>query len=319
MLEASAPQLLRGPQDLLGKIPYLLQFHPSDSIVTLYLGPQGKLLTFSNISLKIPADVIVDELRDHATRTGAELVVIVGYGPLTSSATVTAVADAVGRHVRVFDTCLLSGGYLYCLRSGCACDAVTGVAFDPKATAVAAHATVLGEVALPSRDALLALADADPVAQAAVQDALPRARTVQRPELVELDELLEKANFDQRLTDDEAARMALLLRRRPVRNAAWQRTDQLMWQRNLWLDLTRRVPEPYVAAPAALAAWCAWRRGEQTLALAAARRAAAADPTSTIIRIVVAAIQSRLRPTELIPVWPLPDSGTDDCTGADPS
>ncbi|WP_344515786.1 DUF4192 family protein [Dactylosporangium maewongense] len=316
MLDASVPLLLRSPEDILGKIPYLLGFHPSDSIVTLYLGPQGQLRTFSNTSLGMPVHVIADEIRDIATRASAEMVVIVGYGPLTASTTVTAVADAAGRHVRAFYTCLLSGGYRYCLRSGCSCAAVTGVAFDPNATAVAAHATVLGEVALPSRDALLALADADPVAQAGVQAALPQARGIQRPELVELDELIGQAMLDQRLTDGEAARMALLLRRVPVRDAAWQRTDQEMWQRNLWLDLTRRVPDQYVAAPAALAAWCAWRRGEPTLALAAARRAAAVDPTGTIIQVVVAAIRSRRKPTDLIPVWPLPLAGR---AAADPS
>src|SRR5205085_11746500 len=94
------------------------------------------------------------------------------------------------------------------------------------------------------------------------------------------------------------------LRRRPVREAAWLKTSTHMWQRNLWLDLTRRVPEPYVTAPAALAAWCAWMRGESTLALAAARRAAAVNPDDMTTPIVVAANQSKLSPADLIPVWP---------------
>jgi len=306
MLNASAPQRLHGPEDLLGKIPYLLEFHPSDSIVTLYLGPEGRVLATSAIAIDAPTQVIVDDQLDAANRSNAAMIAVVGYGPLTASGSVTAVADAMNRHVQVFSTYIVSGGYFYCLNSGCACAAVTGMPFDPKASTIAAHSTVLGEVALPSRDALLALAAPDPVAQAAVQAALPRARTIHLPELVELDELLERAMLDQRLTDDEVARLALLLRRPQVRDAAWQQTDQLMWQRNLWLDVTRRVPEQYVTAPASLAAWCAWRRGESILAMAAARRAAAVDPSNTITRVVVGAIQSRIRPTELIPVWPLP-------------
>lgn len=311
MLDAVAPQLLRNPQDILGKIPYLLEYHPSDSIVALYVGTGGRVLAYSNAALATPADVVVDEMRDSAIRADARTVVIVGYGPLTATGTVTAVIDAVARHVHVGYACLVSGGYYYCLNDGCACDAATGVRFDPQATAVAAHATVLGEVALPSRSALLALTEPDPEAQDGVRAALPRARAVERPELVELDELLELAMLDQRLTDDEAARLALLLRRRPVREAAWLKTAGQMWQRNLWLDLTRRVPEPYVTAPAALAAWCAWMRGENTLALAAARRAAAVNPDDMTTLIVVAAIQSKIPATDLVPVWPpAPDEHT---------
>ncbi|MFG2042191.1 DUF4192 family protein [Dactylosporangium sp. NPDC048998] len=226
---------------------------------------------------------------------------IVGYGPLTATGTVTALIDDVDPHIHISYTCMVSAGSYYCLDRGCTCKATTGIRFDPRATETAAHATVVGEVAWPSRSDLLALTEPDLDAQARVRAAFHDARRIERPELVELDKLLERATLDQRLTDLETARLALLLRRRPVREAARLRTSDHMWQRNLWLDLTRRIPEPYVAAPAALASWCCWMRGESTLALAAARRTAAVDPQNPITTVVVAAVLSKLRPTDLIP------------------
>lgn len=304
MLDASPPQQLRSPQDVLGKIPFLLNYHPSDSIVTLYLGQQGRVLAYTNIGLEVPTPVAVDKMRDIVSHSAATLVLIVGYGPLTAAPHVTAVADAVHQHVRVISTFMVSVDRYYCLGNGCTCQAVTGIPFDPRATAIAAHSTVLGEVALPSRADLLALVAPDPTAHAAVQQAIRRAQAGPAPEPGALEGLLDQASHDQRLTDDETARMAVLLRHRRVRDAAWRATDDLMWQRDLWLDLTRRVPARYVTAPAALAAWCAWRRGENPLALAAARRAHATDPDDAMTMLVVTAIRSDMRPTDLIPVWP---------------
>jgi hypothetical protein len=77
-----------------------------------------------------------------------------------------------------------------------------------------------------------------------------------------------------------------------------------MWQRDLWLDVTRRVPEQYVAAPAALAAWCCWLRGECTLALAAVQRVVAVDPHYTLAHLIVTGLQAGVPARELVGHWP---------------
>ncbi|WP_432983121.1 DUF4192 domain-containing protein [Dactylosporangium sp. CA-233914] len=305
MTNASKPQL-RSPHDVLGTVPYLLGYHPADSIVTLYVASSGRVLACTNIALHVPTSDAVDKIRDFASRADAELVFIVGYGPLTEACAVTAVADEVDRHVPVGVTWLVSAGYYHCLVRGCGCGALGGVPFDPRATEVAAQAAVRGEVALPSRDDLLALVDPDPTAQAAVDQAIQRMPTLHSWTAADLNELLERAMLDQRLTDNEAARMGLLLQHIPLRDAAWEATSREMWQRNLWLDLTRRLPQRYVPAPAALAAWCAWMRGENPLALAAARRARRADPSYSMLQLVVTSILSNIPPSQLVPVWPMP-------------
>jgi hypothetical protein len=306
MLDARNVQVLRGPLDLLGKIPYLLEYHPSDCVLTLLLDRDGRLLVGAEMTIEAPVDVIANAARDTAIRSRAETALIIGYAELAAKGKVTAVADSLGRHINVAYSCLMSAGRVYCLKPQCGCDAGVGLPFDPKATAVAAMSTIRGEVALPSKSALLALADPDPQAQAAVMGSYAAAlRLPGRRDVRELHELHDRALLDQRLSDIDAARLAILLRRQPIRDAAWRATGAEMWQRNLWLDLTRRIPGRDVATPAALAAWCAWMRGEGALARAAARRAAAVNPNHGIARIVTTALDAGISPTDAVPAWPL--------------
>ncbi len=82
----------------------------------------------------------------------------------------------------------------------------------------------------------------------------------------------------------------------------WGRADGRIWQRDLWLDLTRRVPQAYVTAPANLAAWCAWRLGNMVLAGAALNRAAQASPGDPMTQIITQLVQAVKPPHEI--TWP---------------
>ncbi|WP_432983130.1 DUF4192 domain-containing protein [Dactylosporangium sp. CA-233914] len=307
MHKATTPLRLRSREDFLGMLPYLLQYHPSDSVVLVHLTASGRVATYADVALGTPPAIVADSVQQALAHTPTATVMIIGYGPVTAADDVAAIAEAVDRHVLVGAAGIVCGEAFYCLTPGCDCDAVTGVPFDPRSTAIAAAATLRGDVALPSRADLLALAEPDPAAQAGVAAAIARIPVGDQPTRAELDALLERAMLDQRLTDDGAARMAWLLQQVPLRDAAWNATSHQMWQRNLWLDLTRRVPDAYVSAPAALAAWCAWMRGETTLALASARRAATVNLNNPMLRIIVASIRANIPADQVVPVWQLTD------------
>ncbi|MGI5238758.1 DUF4192 domain-containing protein [Dactylosporangium sp. CA-139066] len=318
MSDVSTPQVLRGPEDLLGMVPYLVGYHPADSIVVLYVQSGSRVRAVHVLSLAAPVARMVDEVLDAARRAGAECVLVVGYGPLPAAATVKALIAGITASVPVGYSCFVADGHYYCLKPGCGCAAVTGIPFDPRATAVAAAAAVRGDVALPSREALLALTAPDPAAHIVVRTAIRRTlrqaladdtRPGPADADLRLEELLDLARADRRLTDAQVARLAVLLDDCAVHRAAWYGTDQEMWQRNLWLDLTRRVPDRYVAVPAALAAWCAWRRGEAHLAFAAARRSLEADPGNRLAAMICTAIHAKLPPT-VVAEWP-PAAGHD--------
>jgi hypothetical protein len=298
--DSRKPTWLSGPVEVLGAVPYLLGFHPTDSIVTVLLQRGGRVVGGSRHSLCLPHQQIVDDVRTVISQRGITALVVVGYGPPSTRAAVNAVGEALHRDLPVPGRFLVSGGRCYCLRKGCGCLPEEGLAFDPQSTAYAAQAAVDGQVALPSRDAVVALAAADVVAQQQVQaalDSLPPWR------MSTLAELMDAAQQGRRLDDQQMAELATMLREGPDRDDAWQATGGDMWQRDLWLDVTRRVPDAYVARPAALAAWCAWRRGEHTVAHAAIDRILDAGGMDMLAVIIMQLLENNVDP-QRIP-WPL--------------
>ncbi|GAA1366933.1 DUF4192 domain-containing protein [Catellatospora chokoriensis] len=145
--------------DLLGYVPYLLGFHPADSVVVLGL-------TARRIGVAARAD-LGQPHAETARRLGGLLtaagrgraaitsVLLVGYGPDPAAADATReVADALdarGYHVR--EVLLHAGDRYHCLQ----CDDCTppeGAPFDLSRTAAAAIATYQGLVAQPDRAAV---------------------------------------------------------------------------------------------------------------------------------------------------------------------
>lgn len=155
---------LRGPADIVAAVPYLLGFHPADSLVVLVLHGE-RLLSVLRLDLPdigsghddYPA--LLDDLTDRVTRFGATACVLVGYGagtPVTTAITMTTKALAtagvpVRRAMRVAD------GRLHTL-DGTDADRTPqeGTPFDPTTTVAAATATAAGNVALPDRAAVAA-------------------------------------------------------------------------------------------------------------------------------------------------------------------
>jgi hypothetical protein len=80
------------------------------------------------------------------------------------------------------------------------------------------------------------------------------------------------------LPDDDVAWLSVLLTHVPVRDHAWEHTDDDERHVALWSDVVRRVDPILAAAPAGLLAFAAWRSGHGALAAAAVDRALSADP-----------------------------------------
>ncbi|WP_144123317.1 DUF4192 domain-containing protein [Catellatospora sichuanensis] len=145
--------------DLLGYVPYLLGFHPADSVVVLGV-------TDRQIGVAVRADLgqpraetvhRLARLLAAAGRARAAItsVLLVGYGPDPAAADVTRdvanALDARGYHVR--EVLLHAGDRYHCLQ----CDDCTppgGAPFDLSTTAAAAIATYEGLVAQPDRAAV---------------------------------------------------------------------------------------------------------------------------------------------------------------------
>ncbi|MFI6782635.1 DUF4192 family protein [Micromonospora sp. NPDC050276] len=197
---------VRSQAELPGLVPYLLGYHPEQSLVALFLKADRRVAVAARVDLAAPMAQVVDAFRDVTDRTAAQTLVLVGYGNRDVAPTVTAASDALAAHLTVSQTLLVITDRYFCLE--CPCDATEGVSFDAKATATAAQSTVEGLVALPSRAALLALIDPDPAQHAAVAAAIAALRPASDgPETLRA--LLDRARDGHRLTVEQAARLAI--------------------------------------------------------------------------------------------------------------
>ncbi|MET7468943.1 DUF4192 domain-containing protein [Micromonospora sp. NPDC005686] len=152
---------VRSPADMVAAVPYLLGFHPADSIVVVAV--RGRRVFFAaRGDLPAPgADPgpAARHLAQVVARQDADAATVVGYGPASR---VTGIVDAIGEALTatglvVLDALRVTEGrwfsYLCAEPSCCPPD---GTPYDPAASRVSAAAVFAGQVALPDRAALAA-------------------------------------------------------------------------------------------------------------------------------------------------------------------
>jgi hypothetical protein len=287
---------LRSPHDVIAAVPYLLGFHPEDSLVAIGAeGPQGTCA----MRLDLPPDEYVDETAEHLAgllaHNGFRQTVLVGYGPPERVAPIMAAARFAlgGGGVEVLEALRVECGRFW--SCGCAvpgCCPPEGTPCDIGASPIAAQATVAGRVALTGRDELArSVAPLGGMARKSMRQATDRAEdrflrwvnecgdaVLLRERMVDvgLPYVRELVARDDRLTDDEVAWLGVLLTHLRVRDEAWVRTD--VDRLDLWRGVLRRIEEPYAPGPACLTAYAAYLSGDGALANIALDRAVAADP-----------------------------------------
>jgi hypothetical protein len=325
---------LRGPADLIEAIPYLLGFHPSASLVLVGLdaGRSSGVTITARIDLADvePASGVVPDTVDAVVRSGADAVVVIRFddaqrighdppGLLPGADVIDAVRGAVQRRgLTVLDALLVASGRWWsygCVGQGC-CPA-DGQPLEGDSSLAAASATYAGLVALPTREdlsrtfephsderrrALLPLLEGvEDRAVGAILDghAQRHERSVKRALFAaarDADGALFPGTAGA-LTDAQAARFAAGLAHTTLRDSVWLAVDQgRLDGRSLWLELARRVPEPYDAPALFLYGWAEWRAGHGVMAGLAAERALASDPGYTAADLLLGALAHGLDP-----------------------
>ncbi|MCG5219826.1 DUF4192 domain-containing protein [Streptosporangium sp. KLBMP 9127] len=324
--------LLSSPVDVLAAVPYLLGFHPADSLVVIGLTgdpPRGQVCVTTRWDLPIEPGVAA-QLVPLTRREQVTQIVLVGYGPgarVTPAVDeIRALAETAG--LRVIEALRVERGRFWsyvCARAEC-CPA-EGTPYDPAASPVPAQATLNGMVALRDRAALersaaplsdtareamreataraidemgrrvRACRDADGFAAAFVADGLARVRAA-----------IETYQEGRRLCDDDVARLGLALAVIRIRDEAWTLIDDpsLRTHLALWGDLTRRLEPRFVPPAAALLGLSAWRDGDCALAGIALERALAADPGYSMANLLMHALHHFLSPGMLAERMPGP-------------
>jgi uncharacterized protein DUF4192 len=314
---------LHGPGELLAVIPYLLGFHPTDSLVMvglhdqrigfalrLDLPPHGR--TLPAVTLRWVLSALVAQ---HLT--GLVLVGYGGAGPVGPP--LAALADALqAAGLPLVERLRVAGDRYWSY--GCTdarCCPPTGSSYEAARDRVAAEATLAGLVALPDRaEVARQLAPVTGPARVAVERARHQAQarrqslvdTVATAELAAKvlavagtgavrDALRRYEVPDATLDDDEVAWLGLMLREQLVRDEAWRLADHdLRRHRSLWTDVVRRVPRRDLAAPAALLGYVCWQLGDGALAGIALGRALDVDPGYEMATLLSQAVAAGVPP-----------------------
>jgi hypothetical protein len=329
MNSTDRPRLaVRSPADLIAAVPYLLGFHPADSVVLVAL--RGKQIIFAaRADLPSPgADPrpVSRYLAAVIGRQGADAVTAIGYGPATR---VTATLDVLrpeldGAGLTVLDALRVEDGRYWsylCTDPGCC--PPEGTAYDPRASQLTAAAVFAGQVALPDRAALTAqVAPVTGPAADAVREATTRAReglgdllgVVSPEDLISGRTMVgaareahrvavDQARRGERLTDDEVAWLGVLLTFVPARDEVWERTDGGDEHISLWTDVFRRSEPELIAAPGCLLAFAAFRSGQGALAAVALERVLARYPNYSMALLLDDLLRRGVPPSRLAD-WP---------------
>ncbi|MEO3788445.1 DUF4192 domain-containing protein [Actinocorallia sp. B10E7] len=295
----ASPLVIRDPGDLVSAVPYMLGFHPSDSLVVIGCGgPRGSCALRYDLTLP-PAAAL--HLAEVLTFHGFETAMLAGYGPRerVDPAIALAVRALSATGIRVHETVRVHEGRFWS-------DSCDGRGQELATTALAAQAVLDGLVALPDRDSLAATIAPlpDPV----------RARALRETELVggevavseglalvrELAGRLERGQPPPSMP--RIARLTVALSEIRVRDEAWVRIDPCSLPPHLefWRHVLRRTAPSYRAAPASLFAYCAFVSGDGGLANLALDLALEADPGYSMALLLRQAIASGMHPSAAV-------------------
>ncbi|MDO5681326.1 MAG: DUF4192 domain-containing protein [Propionibacteriaceae bacterium] len=305
MTETHLPPTLRlsEPHDLLGAIPYLLEYHPTDSLVFLLLSGR-RLVVTARLALtpqETPTGTAIAHFLDHvAAEHGADGIVLVAYH---------ADHEWAGDHVLEIVCGLERLAVLAALvADGChwwpgvcghepweTCDCDRGRPYDVTTSVAAAHAVWAGITAMPSRQAL-----ADSVAGPVDQRERAAAAAAMEAALTEIcdltlaarreriTQLIDRHCAGEELSGSEHAQLAVLVYEGAIRDVAVARIEEP--DAHLHVTLWRRVVAvtvaPFESAPLCLLGLAAWVGGNGALQVVCMERAERINPDYSLLQIL---------------------------------
>ena len=287
---------LNHPRDLLSAIPYLLGFHPADSVVVIALHRGQVALT-----VRVDAAAVDDapaawaRLSRALTEAGTDALAVVAYTAAEAEHDVLRFAGA--SPWPVLDVIRAHGGRwwsLTCPNGPACCPPGEPYTLDP---AVTAPLAVGSGPPAASRDDLAACLRPGPrLLVDAVAALLPLNPEPAESVLAQATVTAHTERLDGPipLGPAQAALLLHAISVIPVRDSCCARHDDAAWW--LWTDLIRAAPPGWVAPVATLIAVTAYQRGNAILAQLAAGRALTDDPDYRLAQLVDGMAAAQIHP-----------------------
>ncbi|MEV0619507.1 DUF4192 domain-containing protein [Nonomuraea sp. NPDC050404] len=305
--------------DLVSTVPYLLGFHPTESLVAVGIhDAKAKAVVRLDLT-QDPAEMAerTGHLTNVLVRNGIHQALLIGYGP---GSQVTPMMDAATEAlpqggVNISDAIRVDDGRYWsyiCTDASCCPPEGAPVGLTNSVPAVAA--VVAGMRALPDKAALAATLDPpqnfdQARALSITREVCARAKRTSG----ECDDwfgdgvkrviaALDRAQAREDLDAETAAWLGVCLTAKPVRDMAMTYIQRYGAETHLrlWTEVTRKVQPAFVAAPATLLAFAAMCRGDGTLAGIALDLALSASSHYTLALLFVEALMVGLPPSEVL-------------------
>ena len=317
----TSPFVARSPEDLIALVPFVLGFHPSESVVLLTFGaPDGSFHARVDLPDGPEDRAQVCEILCNAVRLNRApmTAVIVFSSESERSAVICAdlVPALLGTGACVVDAIRADGSQWWRVLDP---DPVAHD-YDTQVLPFTAAQVFEGHAALGSRDELVdSLVGTDPAetirvsraADLAVDRLLPavraRPRTAGRRQARWLHKRLSAAVADgELLPAADAGRVLALIGIHDLRDVAWGGMTRAVAGAHvgIWRDLVRRAPSDLLSGAAAVLGFAAWLSGEGALAWCAVERCLEGDPDDALAHNVAALLQSAVPPGSWTPMSP---------------
>ena len=264
---------IREPGDILGLIPYLLGFHPTESLVAAFVR-QRRVVVTARVDLAAAADLeaLVDQFDAVADQVDTRALVLIGYSADESvREMMRGLADLIP--FDLVDVLAVSGDRWWSVCCDGDCCPTEGRPYDIETHPLAAEAVMAGISATGTRDDIRALTAGPPVGEqdrlsAAAQACADRTDHLsQRRRRRRVRQVVDRVLSTGGPTETEAVEIAVLVRDIGVRDEVWARMTRQ--NAEAYVTLWRRVVAvsiwPYEAAPLAMLGWAGWLDGNGAL------------------------------------------------------
>lgn len=264
---------IREPGDILGLIPYLLGFHPTESLVAAFVR-QRRVVVTARVDLGATADLeaLIDQFELVADQVDTRALVLIGYGADESVRDVMrGLADLIP--FDLVDVLAVSGDRWWSVCCDGDCCPAEGQAYDIETHPLAAEAVMAGISASGTRDDIMALTAGPPAAErdrltAAAEACAGRVDQLsQRRRRRRVRQLVDRVLSADGPTEAEAVEIAVLVRDVGVRDEVWAMMTRQ--DAEAYVALWRRVVTvsvwPYEPAPLAMLGWAGWLDGNGAL------------------------------------------------------
>jgi len=296
-----------GPADFVAVVPYLVGFHPRESVVAL-LFRDGRVLVSARVDLPPPGLTrqLSAHLRQVVARHGVEEVVLVGYADDPARGRRVLESLLAAPPTRVRHALLVAAGRWWSLTCRDGCCPGEGSPHDPAGHPLAAEAVLAGLAPVRDRSVLREQVAGPPAREQArllgrLAPLHDRVRGLGTAGAARLMAVTVRRCLDgaDPLQEVDALLLAALAHQLVVRDVAWALMDRRDADDHvrLWGRVVARAPDLFALGPLGLLGAAAWIAGEGALQNCCVERLERLDPGYTLTGVLSDLSEKALPPS----------------------